>query len=73
MPILIFVHDPHKNLNKCVSRRVSFDIKITRQGSENACCIIEAKPGKLDIKRCEPGILFISLQVGSLFKLVIMI
>ena len=34
--------------------------------------ILEAKPGKLDIKRCEPGILFITLQVGSLIKLAIM-
>ena len=31
-----------------------------------------AEPGKLDIKRREPGILFISLQVLSLFKLAIM-
>ena len=29
-------------------------------------------PGKLDIKRREPGILFISLQVVLLFKLAIM-
>ena len=29
----------------------------------------KAEPGKLDTKRCKPGILFISLQVGSLFKL----
>ena len=35
-------------------------------------CVLEAEPGKLDIKRCKPGILFISLQVGSLFKLAIM-
>ena len=35
-------------------------------------CILEALPGKLDIKRCEPGILFISLQVGSPFKLAIL-
>ena len=35
-------------------------------------CVLEAKPGKLDIKRREPGILFISLQVDLLFKLVIM-
>ena len=52
---------------------MSFDIKFTRQGFENACLIIlEAKPGKLDIKRGKPGILFISLQVGSLYKLMIM-
>ena len=33
--------------------------------------MLEAEPGKLDIKRCELGILFISLQVDSLFKLAI--
>ena len=33
--------------------------------------VLEAEPGKLDIKRSEPGILFISLQVDSLFKLAI--
>ena len=31
-------------------------------------CILKAEPGKLDIKRREPGILFISLP----FKLAIM-
>ena len=30
------------------------------------------EPGKLDIKRPKPGILFISLQADSLFKLAIM-
>ena len=35
-------------------------------------CVFEAKAGKLDIKSHEPGILFISLQVDSLFKLAIM-
>ena len=35
-------------------------------------CILEAESGKLDIKRREPGILFISLSNGSLLKLVIM-
>ena len=34
--------------------------------------VLEAEPGKLDIKRREPGILFISLQVESIFKLAIM-
>ena len=34
--------------------------------------ILEAEPGKLDIKRNVPGIVFISLQVGSLFKLAIL-
>ena len=35
-------------------------------------CILEAESGKLDIKRCEPSILFISLSHGSLLKSVIM-
>ena len=33
-------------------------------------CVFNDEPGKLDIKGREPGILFISLQIGSLFKLV---
>ena len=32
----------------------------------------QAEPGKLDIKRREPGILFISLSLVSLFKLAFM-
>ena len=28
----------------------------------DSTCILEAEPGKLDIKRQEPGILFISLS-----------
>ena len=35
-------------------------------------CVLKAEPGKLDIKRREPGILFISLSIVSLFKLAIM-
>ena len=31
-----------------------------------------AEPGKLDIKRSEPGIILISLPIVSLFKLAIM-
>ena len=38
----------------------------------HSTCILKAKPGKLDIKRREPGILFISLPIVSLFILVIM-
>ena len=38
----------------------------------DATCTLEAKFGKLDIRRSETGILLISLQVGSLFKPVIM-
>ena len=48
-------------------RWVLFDIKITRQDFENACW--HRQPGKLDIKRRETGILFISLQTDTLFKL----
>ena len=64
---------------------MSFDIKFTRRGFKNACLHreagglpsdstydLKAKPGKLDIKRRESGILFISLPIGSLFKLAIM-
>ena len=32
-------------------------------------CVLEADAGKLDIKRRKPGILFISLPIGSHFKL----
>ena len=32
----------------------------------------QSRPGKLDIKRRKPGILFISLPIVSLFKLAIM-
>ena len=35
-------------------------------------CFFKAEPGKLDIKKREPAIIFISLQVGSLFILVIL-
>ena len=38
----------------------------------DSACILLAEPGKLDIKRCKPGILFITLQVAELFKLMIM-
>ena len=34
--------------------------------------ILETELGKLDIKRHKAGIIFISLQVGSFFKLAIM-
>ena len=56
-----------------------FDIKFTSKASRtlvesrglqsDSTCILEAEPGKLDIKRLESGILFISLQADSLFKL----
>ena len=38
----------------------------------NSTCALKAEPGKLYIKRREPGILFISLPIVSLFKLVLM-
>ena len=34
--------------------------------------LLKGEPGKLEIKRREPGILFISLSIVSLFKLAIM-
>ena len=40
--------------------------------SQSRACVLKALPGKLDIKRREPGILFISLPIVSLFKLAIM-
>ena len=46
-------------------------MKFTRQGLESealpsdSTCFLEAQPGKLDLKRCEPGILFL----GLLFKI----
>ena len=46
---------------------------VESQGlSSNSTSDLEADPGKLDIKRHEPGILVISLQVCSLFELEIM-
>ena len=39
----------------------------------DSTCVLKAKPGELHVKRREPGILFISLPVGSLFKLVIIL
>ena len=30
----------------------------------NMTCFLEAEPGELDIKRCQPGILFINLTIG---------
>ena len=35
----------------------------------DSTCVLETEPGKLDIKRCESGILFISVSIVSLFKL----
>ena len=38
----------------------------------NSTCVYKAKSGRLDIILQEPGILFISLPIVSLFKLAIM-
>ena len=51
--------------------KASFDIKFTRLGLENACAnfstslamltsVLKALPGKLDIKKHSPSILYIS-------------
>ena len=34
----------------------------------DSTCVFKAKPGKLDIKRREPGILFISLPMLNTFQ-----
>ena len=34
----------------------------------DSTCILKAEPGKLDIKKREPGILFINIPIVSLFK-----
>ena len=38
----------------------------------DSTCVLKAEPGKLHIRRREPGILFINLPIVSLFKLAIM-
>ena len=38
----------------------------------DSTCVLKAEPGKLCIKRREPGILFISLPFVTLFKQAIM-
>ena len=46
---------------------------LTSRGlPSDSTCVLKAESGKLDIKRRESGILFISLPIVSLFKLVIM-
>ena len=45
---------------------------LTSRGlPSDSTCVLKAEPGKLDIKRREPGILFISLPIVSPFKLAI--
>ena len=46
-------------------------VDITRLAKDSTS-VLEAEADKLDIKRREPGILFISLPIVSLFKLAIM-
>ena len=42
---------------------------VTSRGLPNdSTSVLNAEPGKLDIKRREPGIVFISLPIVSLFK-----
>ena len=56
---------------------MSFDIKFTRQGFERLglpsdwTCVLEAEPGKLDIKKHEPCILFISFLQTSDYDVII--
>ena len=38
----------------------------------DSTCVLKAEPGNVDIKRREPGILFISLPIVEHFKLAIM-
>ena len=45
---------------------------LTRGMLSDFTCIPEAEPGKLDIKRHKPAILFIGLQADLLFKLAIL-
>ena len=46
---------------------------LTSQGlPSDSTSVLKAEPGKLDIKKREPGIQFISLPIVSLFKLAIM-
>ena len=59
------------NLEKTNLSGIEKTYNIRQQQTCDSTWVLEAEPGKLDIKRCEPGILFISLQVGTLFKLVV--
>ena len=47
-------------------------VDIARLAASYSTFILKAELGKRDIKRREPGILFISLHTDSLFKLAIM-
>ena len=45
---------------------------LNRQSAARFNMHYKAEPGKLDMKRQEPGLLYISLPAGSLFKLTVM-
>ena len=67
----------YRILNECLlisslPGKASRKLGESRGLLSDSTCILEAEPGKLDIKRGEPGILSISLSVVSLFKLAIM-
>ena len=47
-------------------------VDIARLKPRYSTCVLKAEPGQLDIKRREPGILFISSPNDSLFKQAIM-
>ena len=51
---------------------VVYQAMLQEHLTSDSTCILKADPGKLDIKRREPGILFISLPIVSLLKLAIM-
>ena len=55
--------------NACLITRLASQFNMHKP--HHATRVLETEPSKLDIKRCEPGILFFSLQVGPLFKLAI--
>ena len=53
--------------------RMLVDIaRLAERKPHDSTCIINAEPGKLNIKRCEPVIIFINSPIVSLFKLAIM-
>ena len=46
-----------------VSRKL-FKSRGSAKQLRNSTCLLKAKPGKLDIKRCQPSLLFVSLSVS---------
>ena len=65
-----------QKLLKCLKDpfvRSMLECLLTSRGlPSDSTSVLKALPGKLDIKRREPGILFISLPIVLLFKLAIM-